>query len=50
MKKDLFSTSISVLILLCVCSCGNRNSNKTKQVEDIAISELKNSINQWRQY
>ena len=41
MKKNLFSTSISVLILLCVCSCGNRNSNKTKQVEDIAISELK---------
>ncbi len=41
MKKNLFSTSVLFLILFCVCSCDNRNSNKTKQVEDIAISELK---------
>lgn len=41
MKKNLFSISILLLILFCICSCGNRNSNKTKQVEDIAISELK---------
>lgn len=44
MNKHLLLTSLSVLILFCACSCGNRNSNQTKQVEDLAVSELRSIL------